>query len=692
MKTPRLPTRIDAVRFYRAGATVRRVADVSNVASGTRLAFGGLPMCLDDATVRLEAEAGVVLADAAVVLDVASRATADNPDERIERKLTTKMDGLEARIGALVTALDALATLEPRPRASGPEGEAPRPIDLAARLALLELKRKSIARLADERRTLEAELRALSEERAQMRERRSDTSVPTEPDTLEKIVLATVRGDVPASFRVALEYFVPLARWAPCYALRIDTGERRVRLEVRASAWQRTGEDYRDVSVAFSSALVDHRSELVDLQSLKIGRAQPPPAKRMWRPVERDPAELFADYARAVGPSEPPKAPEPIAAAEALMDDLLREEGDQDVPAASAGGFQAAAPMLAAPPPRGHFAGAREMDARARISSKRDEAPPPQAREEGRAAAPRGVEKPSVPGALTVDERLLAYGDLRMPPLEARVGKLRATTSRDRWMEEPGHPPLEAESRAAVLARAASDLGAPMSPLPPRHVEPEPLEGFDSIYLGQSRVDLDSSDVAVTLPVCSVEGALSILHVAVPRESSDVFRVLEMDNGLAGPLLRGPCDVYFDGRMLTTIDLPAVPPGGKLRAGLGVDAAVKCARNTTFQETTSGLIGGSLSLSHAIRIEVFNHRTAPIDLEVRERVPFAPEREEDVKVDIVSVSPDWRPYRPLEAEPAVRGAHAWRVAVGPAKKAVFEATYTIRMPSKLELVGGNRRE
>ncbi len=37
-------------------------------------------------------------------------------------------------------------------------------------------------------------------------------------------------------------------------------------------------------------------------------------------------------------------------------------------------------------------------------------------------------------------------------------------------------------------------------------------------------------------------------------------------------------------------------------------------------------------------------------------------------------------------------AHAWRVAVGPAKKAVFEATYTIRMPSKLELVGGNRRE
>ncbi len=127
-------------------------------------------------------------------------------------------------------------------------------------------------------------------------------------------------------------------------------------------------------------------------------------------------------------------------------------------------------------------------------------------------------------------------------------------------------------------------------------------------------------------------------------------------------------------------------------AGLGVDSAVKCARNTTYQEATSGLMGGTLSLSHAIRIEVINHRSAPIDLEVRERVPFAPEREEDVKVEIVSVSPEWKPYRPLDADAPVRGAHAWRVAVGASKKAVFEASYAIRLPSKLELVGGNRRE
>lgn len=689
MATVPIPTRIDSVRFYRTGATVRRIAEVPTAASGSRLSFGQLPLCLDDATVRLEATGGVVLADAAVALDVAPRAASEGTDdERIERKLTTKMDGLDARIGSIATALEALAALEPRPRPPGPEGEPPRPIDLGARLALLDFKRRTSTRLAEERRTLEAELRALSEERKQIRERRSSSHEPPRSDELSKVVVATLRGSDVAAFTVTLEYFVPLARWAPCYVLRIDTAAQRVRLELRASAWQRTGEEYRNVAVSFSSARADQRSEWVDLQSLKIGRAQPPPARRMWRPVERDPAELFADYERAVGRPEPPKQPEPAMDPSALLGDALsaRDEEEQ-APYAGPAAFQAAAPVLAAGLMATRLASPQPVDRRARSAVRAHDAGPA---EEGRAK--KRAEPEPLPGDIAVDERMLAYGDLRMPPPEERVGKLRATTARDRWADEDRAPAPLVSARQGLLARAEAALEAPLSPLPARHVEPEPLEGFDSIYLGDSRIDLPTDDVPATVPIRAIEGPLSMLHVAVPRECSDVFRVLEMDNGLAGPLLRGPCDVYFDGQMLTTIDLGPVPPGGRLRAGLGVDPAVKCSRNTTYQESTSGLMGGSLSLTHAIRIDVVNHRTAPIDLEVRERIPFAPEREEDVKVDVVSVSPEWKPYRPLAADPPVRGGHAWRSAVGPSKRATFEAVYTIKLPSKLELAGGNRRD
>ena len=47
---------------------------------------------------------------------------------------------------------------------------------------------------------------------------------------------------------------------------------------------------------------------------------------------------------------------------------------------------------------------------------------------------------------------------------------------------------------------------------------------------------------------------------------------------------------------------------------------------------------------------------------------------------------------PPANEPSVRGAFAWRVHLEPQKPVELKASYTIRIPSKLELVGGNRRE
>jgi hypothetical protein len=56
------------------------------------------------------------------------------------------------------------------------------------------------------------------------------------------------------------------------------------------------------------------------------------------------------------------------------------------------------------------------------------------------------------------------------------------------------------------------------------------------------------------------------------------------------------------------------------------------------------------------------------------------------------VKPPWAPWEPAPSEPPLKGGYAWRLKLEPKAKVELEAVYTVRIPAKLELVGGNRRD
>src|SRR5690606_29286651 len=78
--------------------------------------------------------------------------------------------------------------------------------------------------------------------------------------------------------RIKLHYFVPGARWAPSYTVRLDRTMRKGSLELRAMVGQATGEDWQGVALTLSTALPQQWTELPKLESQRIGRRQPPPA------------------------------------------------------------------------------------------------------------------------------------------------------------------------------------------------------------------------------------------------------------------------------------------------------------------------------------------------------------------------------------------------------------------------------
>jgi uncharacterized protein (TIGR02231 family) len=299
------------------------------------------------------------------------------------------------------------------------------------------------------------------------------------------------------------------------------------------------------------------------------------------------------------------------------------------------------------------------------------------ARDEGAmGGAPATMVAPAAPTAR------LDYGSLRMaPPSSSQRGQLIPST------DGFGDPTGTAEVAAAAARIAAM-------PLPPG-CRAAWSHAYDYAFTADGRVDVAADGAWHSLAVTSLSTTAKLRHVTTPREQQDVFRIATLANPFSGPLLPGPIDIYDQGRFLLTSEVEFTPPGATVEVGLGVDASVKIARNTEFQEEVTGMLRGGLRLHHTITVDVENLSPRTVELEVRERVPVIRDGEDEIEVTVGRVEPAWDRFHPDPDAPRdqkLRGGYRWRITVPPAKKQTLRAGYEIKIAGKHELVGGNRRE
>lgn len=300
---------------------------------------------------------------------------------------------------------------------------------------------------------------------------------------------------------------------------------------------------------------------------------------------------------------------------------------------------------------------------------------------------------PPGPETLEAELDLLDFGRLRMPPpTDARRGRPTRVDDRDLYLGFLSATTIELKvdvmSAIYVAVDDAQAVGA--MPLPAGHEAPSGDVGFDYAYAAEAPVDVASDGAFRSVPVAWRKGSASPSFVVVPRKSTDVFRIVRFANPLPGPLLAGPVDVYVEGAFLVTSRFGVVPPEGRVELGLGVEQAIKVARNTSFREETEGLLRGKLALEHGIRIEVSNQRADAASLEVRERLPVPAEGEDELTVDVTRVEPRWEDHR--EPGSSLEGGKVFRLVVPPHETRTCSVDYVVRISSKRELVGGNRRE
>ncbi|MDY7233226.1 DUF4139 domain-containing protein [Hyalangium rubrum] len=756
---PVVESRIDTVTLYQQGARVTRLLSLEcpDGKPPTELEIPRLPLALFDPTVRVRVlstdnpRADLSATHVRVGLWIPPReAPLETVDQAALRALRQQVRTVESQLKQLEWEMSVLGGIPVPERPEPEEGKPPPPSPLGARMALEQFSHEGVQSRLVEARKLREQLRKLYEDVALLVQKISQASTAREVTAgeLSKSVHVQLRhgGGALARAQLSVEYFVPGARWAPSYQCRLSRDCQQVELVMRALICQHSGEDWRGVKLVLSTASPMTWTELPELPSIRIGRAQPPaPGRAGFRPPPQGAAALFSDFDRdrsmllqrlpVPSPYALPELSAPVELEEgisfgeaprdseprkrkasrrdrSLDDGSMRKEMADRVMETAVELESKSQPVYAEEP----------MEAYAEEESY-DEAPmppPPPApmmrspapaasiavsagpsREKGGMAvgrsAARGLAGPGGGGPSQAGLERVVFTHLRLsaPSESAQRNRLQPVDARRFYMETLARFSVtvsfdvmtvvaEAENRARAVANA---------PLPGGAVDARSVGGyFDFSYAADASVDVPSDGTFHSVAMGTRGGEASVVYVAVPREDSHVYRQAQVKNPLPAPMLAGPAEVYVGGEYVLSTTLPTVAPKGDFKLGLGVEQAIRCARNTRYREERSGTKVVAMSeLWHDITIDLVNNLDREIICEVRERLP-QPAQEAEVVVEEGAITPAWEPYTQEERGSPLEGGRRWRLTVPAHGASKLSAQYVVKLYANNELNGGNRRE
>lgn len=741
-----VPSTLDAITVYREGAVCQRKARLEPVDGKTPVSVRvvGLPLSALPGTLRARVSGeGPRVLDVRAALDVQLSAEGDVPERtRALEAAREALAKLQLREAHLAEELEQLSALRPAFR-EPKEGDPPREAAVGTMLALADFVSSRLDERLSAKRALAHELEDAAEQ-VRLCERRvaeASTAERSERAKLSRAAQVTLSEPSAGPVELVVEYQVPGVRWVPSYDLRLVRDLSSGSLRLRAQVAQDTGEDWVGVALSLSTASLSRRADAPELKALKLGRTQPPPPRSGWREPPAGLEELFGAYDDAVRALAPPADFRPVmpaaerpapragkgAADKAAVREDRKERKKEAAPSlarrpaarpsmapGAAGGMPPAAPppapMAAAPmsvPPTSVAASAmavgraQMMDQDAPRRSRRDaeelyagaaELEEAAASDELALADEAPMRSEAVDAGPRLDEGRLDYDRLVLPDslVAGQRGRLAPAPEQDLLFLAQVSVRVDVVVMKMNEAQRRQHALSQLS-VPPLCRPPQAVDAFDFRYDCAQRVDVPSTGRWVMVPVSECRVELVPEMVCVPAVEPRVYRTLLIKNAGAQALLPGPVDVSAGEEFLVTAVLPAVPPGSAAeRLGLGVEEAIKVSRKTDFKETTGGFLGGTTVLAHGIEVELNNRLASAVRVEVRERVPFVPPSEKDLKVEEDDVAPAWEKVETVDGEPA-QGMRRWRVTAPPGEKIRLSARFNVRMPGDQMLAGGNRR-
>lgn len=216
------------------------------------------------------------------------------------------------------------------------------------------------------------------------------------------------------------------------------------------------------------------------------------------------------------------------------------------------------------------------------------------------------------------------------------------------------------DSRAEDNAPSASDAGAALSSTTLTVQLP-----------GRETIASDNSDHRVTLKTSKLSATL--LHVAIPSLTAQVFLRARLNNGSGMPLLGGKVSVFLDSHFVGTSAFSHLAAAGAdFDIYLGPDQRLQVKRTLLKGEVEgSGVFSKKVTISNQWQIEIANYSGKSRQLMIYDQFPVS--ADPSVEAKFLSAS------RALEHRDA-NGLLTWKFEVAQGKREHFDFAYSLTVP------------
>jgi uncharacterized protein (TIGR02231 family) len=169
--------------------------------------------------------------------------------------------------------------------------------------------------------------------------------------------------------------------------------------------------------------------------------------------------------------------------------------------------------------------------------------------------------------------------------------------------------------------------------------------------------------------------------IAVPEQSLNAARSLEMLNSSGQALLPGKVSLYQDGAFLGVTELDFIAEGENFSVFLSVADHIKLSRRLDRKQ--SALSRGKRSkMQVRFLVTAENLSSEPATFRLADRIPVSENK--DITVSNVKVTDGAKPDR--------QGLLHWDVVLGPKERREFQVSYQVEYPAQLVLEAQRRRE
>jgi uncharacterized protein (TIGR02231 family) len=189
-------------------------------------------------------------------------------------------------------------------------------------------------------------------------------------------------------------------------------------------------------------------------------------------------------------------------------------------------------------------------------------------------------------------------------------------------------------------------------------------------------VPSDGSPHKTTIASIDLDGEVD--HLAVPLIAPEAYLRAKVTNTSPLLLLPGAARIFLDGQFAGETRLETVATGEEFELQLGVDDRVRIDRKLTRRSTSKAVLGATRTIDIAYEMTVENHRSGPVRVSVKDRIPVSTDAE--IKVRLRETSPQ-------AAEQTDLGELTWRLTLGPGEFANIRHRFTVEHPGGVTVTG-----